>query len=227
MKIPLFDIDWTLLKGGNKIHLDAFDFIFKKIYQTSAQVEEINYNGMIDSQIIIETLKKHHLSVDLIKKRLPEGFKKMSDYFLKHIKTKNCIPLPGAREILKELKKRKVLIGVLTGNIDKIGWEKLKRAKLARYIDFGVFGNMAFQRKDLVPLALEKAKEILKTKVFLKDLVIIGDSLRDVLCAKESEIEVIGVASGKNQKEELKSVGADLVVDSLLEKEKIFNYLGV
>ena len=226
MKIPLFDIDQTLITG-RKILVDAYRFVFKKVYQVEASIEEVDNAGMISAEVIVETLKRHNFSFKEIRQKLPQAFKELGDYFVKNIKANDFIALPGAKELLKKLKEKRVLIGVLTGNIDTIGWEKLKRTKLDQYIDFGVFGNMAFKRKDLVPLALEEAKKILEKKIFFKNLVIIGDSFRDILCAKENQIEVIGVASGKNTKEELKKAGADLVIDSLLEKEKIFKFLGV
>jgi len=227
VKIPLFDLDDTLLRGGNKPHNDAFDFIFKKVYQINAPIKEIKSEGMIDSQIIIEILKLHNVSPTKAKEKLPQAFKEMGDYFLKHIAQGEYVLMPGVSEILTELKNRKIALGILTGNLEVIGWKKLERAGLRQFFDFGVFGNMALRRADLVPIALKKAQAKLGRGVPLKDLVIVGDSLRDVACAKESDIAIIAVATGKNTKDELKSAGADLVVSSLLDKDKIFDYLGI
>lgn len=147
----------------------------------------------------------------------------MERYFLENAKFSDCVSMPGAFELLKILKDKNFLIGVLTGNIKKIGEYKLLHSGLKNFIDFGVFGDMAFKRADLVPLALKEAKKINK-KIF-KDLVIIGDSIRDIECAKENRIKVIAVATGKFEKEELLKGKPNLLVGSLLEKDKIIDFL--
>ncbi|MCX7589607.1 MAG: HAD hydrolase-like protein [Patescibacteria group bacterium] len=90
--------------------------------------------------------------------------------------------------MLQNLKEKNFLIGVLTGNIKPIGEYKLLDSGLNKYINFGVFENMALKRSDLVSLALNEARKINK-KSSMKDLVIIGDSVRDIYCAKESGIK--------------------------------------
>jgi len=57
MKIPLFDIDWTVLDKDPKrnIHHEAFSYAYDKVYGVS-NPKEINVEGKIDNQIIMETM---------------------------------------------------------------------------------------------------------------------------------------------------------------------------
>src|SRR5579859_1162987 len=107
MKIPLFDIDWTLLKGGNKAHADAFDYAMKIVYGVNASEREIVPDGMIDNQIIIEVLKLHNIPTEEVKKKLPQATKVMSTYFMEHYGEGESVPLKGAKEILVTLKEKK------------------------------------------------------------------------------------------------------------------------
>jgi phosphoglycolate phosphatase-like HAD superfamily hydrolase len=48
-----------------------------------------------------------------------------------------------------------------------------------------------------------------------KDVVVIGDTLRDVHCAHENGAHCVAVATGGNTRAELEAAGADLVLDDL------------
>ena len=69
----------------------------------------------------------------------------------------------------------------------------------------------------------ELSKIELKIKIPLQRFVIIGDTPLDIACAKACNIEVIAVATGHYRHHHLTE--ADLVVESLGEKEKILEFL--
>lgn len=227
-KIPLFDIDWTLLKGGvnNKLHHDAFNFTLHNIYNKSdAFFSDVNAEGSIDTRILIEVLKLHGIPEEETKIKIPIATKTMADYFLEHANEGAFEPMTGVVDLLSELKKRNVPLGLLTGNVKEIGWEKLRRAGIADYFSFGAFGSMAFKRVDLIPIAAEEASKVLDREVSVDELVIIGDSPLDIACARDGGIPVIAVGAGHFKSHELSH--ADLTVDSLLEKDKILKFLGL
>lgn len=83
-KIPLFDIDWTLLKGGasNKIHQEAFDFALHTIYnQPDASFHDVSGEGRIDTQILIQILNLHGVSEGEAKSKMTQALKAMAEYF--------------------------------------------------------------------------------------------------------------------------------------------------
>lgn len=227
IKIPLFDIDWTLLQGGvsNKIHGDAFNFAFHSVYEKpQAFKSEISTDGKIDTQIILEVLKLHNVS-DQAKEKMPKALDAMRSYFMKHADEGTYEPMPGVVELLSDLKQKNLPLGLLTGNIAEIGWEKLRRAGINHYFSFGAFGSMAFQRVDLIEIARKEAYKVLNKEIPTQSLVIVGDSPLDIACAREGGIEVIAVGAGHYKTHHLKE--ADLVLESLLEKDKVLKFLGV
>lgn len=225
MKIPLFDIDSTLLKGGNKAHDAAFDYAIKTVYGIKASRQEIQAEGKIDPQIIIEALALYNISSEEAKKKITEAMRTMVSYFLKHETDGECIVLPGVKELLTALKQSGAHVGALTGNVEEIGWRKLEIAGIKEFIGFGAFGNLAFRRPELIPIAQQRARDLYKKDFSPFEFVIIGDTPLDIACAKEGGIQSIGVATGAYSVEDLEKAGADLVVKSLNEKDKIFSFL--
>lgn len=226
MKIPLFDIDWTLLEGGNKAHSNAFDYALKKIYNMpEASKSEIKTDGMIDTQILIEVLKLHNYPENLTKDKMTEAIAAMGEYYHQHETEGECIALPGVKDLLKDLKAQGITSGLLTGNVESIGWHKVERAGIKEYFAFGAFGDSAFRRVDLIAVAQKKAEELLNKSIPLTDFFIVGDSPLDIACAKAGGIPVVAVAQGNFSVRELTVSGADLVLQSLEEKEEFFTFL--
>ncbi|MCL5438996.1 MAG: HAD hydrolase-like protein [Patescibacteria group bacterium] len=225
MKIPLFDLDGTLLKQGNKIHNEAFDFAFKTVYRTDVSKREIKTHGMIDTQIIIEVLKLNRINKEVAKSKMDQAIKVMVKYLLEHAQEEEYSTLLGVEKTLVELKKNKIPLGLLTGNIEGIAWKKLENAGIKDYFDFGAFGDSAFKRVSLVEIARKNAKKKFNKNFSKYDFVIVGDTPKDITCAKDAGIESIGVATGVYSKEELEKSGADLVIKNLEETEKILKFL--
>src|SRR6185312_13131045 len=160
MKIPLFDIDWTLLMGGSELHREVIDQTFQSVYGISnASIQEIDANGMTVIQVIIEVLTLHDVSKEDAIKKMPEAIKSMENYFAVHEKEDKSILLAGAYELLAELKTKHIPLGLLTGNTEKIAWKRIENAGLSGMFSFGAFGDMACKREHLVPIAKERAKE--------------------------------------------------------------------
>ena len=225
-KIPLFDIDWTLLKGGesNKIHHDAFDFALHTVYnQPTASESEAMAQGKIDTQILIEVIKLHGVSEEEAKLKMPQAVDAMTDYFRKHADEGRYEPMTGVQELLSDLKEKGLPLGLLTGNVEAIGWEKLKRAGIKDFFSFGAFGSMAYRRVDLIEIAAQEAGKVLGKEVQTHDLVIIGDSPLDIACARDGGISVIAVGAGDYKSHEL--THADLTLESLEEKDKVLKFL--
>lgn len=226
-RIPLFDIDWTLLKGNpeNKIaHNGAYDFAFQTIYNLLPDVKKGFFSeGKIDSQVLIEIAVANGVSEKEATDKLADAMTAMVSYFRDHAVEGHYEVMPGVKELLQEIASLNIPIGLLTGNLEEIGWEKVTRAGIRDYFTFGAFGSMALKRVDLIPIARKRAEEIYKRKIPLKNFVIVGDSLLDIACARDGGIPVIAVGAGHYKSHELSH--ADLVVDSLEEQDRIIKFL--
>lgn len=225
MKIPLFDIDNTLIKDGTEAHANAFHHAFRTIYnQPKARKNDIFVDGMIDTQIIVEILKLYNVREEDSKAKMDTATKVMYEYYHKHAHKGEMIPMSGAQELLQRLSILAIPMGLLTGNVEGIGRRKVELAGLKDFFSFGAFGNLAYKRVDLIPIALERARKK-GLNIKLTDLVIVGDSPRDIACARAGGLQVIAVGAGNFSSKELRDAGADLVVDTLEEQDKIVSFL--
>lgn len=227
MKIPLFDVDGTLVKGFVGIHGDSMNEALKKVFKINADYDEINVQGMIDPQILVEIGKLHGISEEKGKALLPKSFVVMREYIATHKKEAQYTILPGVKILFEKLHSNNIPIGLLTGNIEEAPEMKLGPSGLWSFIDFGAYGPEAIslKRVELVGIAQRKAQELLKREVHLNELAIVGDTPKDIQCAKDGGIFSIGVATGIYDTDSLKNAGADMVVNSLEEYDRIFNFL--
>ena len=220
--IPLFDIDSTLLGGDNHVHDNAFDYVFTNIYELSGvHKKDINTIGMTDRQIIYEILQSHSVPKGIITSKIDLATSTMAEYFYQHEIESKYTLLPGVLGILNKLKNLKIPMGLLTGNFEKIAWRKLKLAGIEQYFSFGGFGDSSIYRSDLIPIAKKNAELFLKTSLNFKDLIIIGDSLLDIKCAKAGGIFCIAVATGNVPYDVLLQAQPELAIHTL-EEQAIF-----
>lgn len=221
MKLVLFDIDKTLLKSAKGHHL-SFSEAFKKVYGIETDIDIIEHDGMTDQQIITEVLKKNGVDEQTIKSKMPECIAVMVDYFNQVVKDEAIIVLDGVPELLEELKKNNILVGLLTGNLESIARAKLTKVGLNDYFKLGGFGSDDINRANLVKIAIDRAKEnfTFNGKVFL-----VGDALKDMEAGKQVGVKNIGVATGKYSIEQLKAAGADFTLPNLINKKEFLEIL--
>jgi len=224
--IPLFDIDWTLLVGKNQAHLDAFIHMFTTVFnEPTAAISDIVPHGMIDSQIIVEVMKVHGWTESDIRIKLTSAFESINTYYANHADPNYIEKLPGVDALLTQLKDHEVLMGLLSGNIENMAWNKMQMAGIKEYFSFGAFGDMAVRRSDLVSVAKVQIKERFDLDIPSNQFVIIGDSPLDVVTAKIAGTKCIAVATGSSNVEKLGAENPELVVENLLEINKIVDFI--
>jgi phosphoglycolate phosphatase len=126
--------------------------------------------------------------------------------------------LPGAVDLLQHLETLPdVSVGLLTGNIAGGAGLKMRHYGLERYFAFGAYGSDRADRNLLGPIALERAVAHTGRQFLPGETVVIGDTPKDVACAKAMGARALGVSTGKFSREELLASGADEAVDSLEE----------
>jgi phosphoglycolate phosphatase-like HAD superfamily hydrolase len=118
--------------------------------------------------------------------------------------------------VLERLTRRGILLGLVTGNLTKIGWRKLERAGLRQYFRFGAFGEMASTRAGLARIAMRDARRAgwVDNKA---PVSLIGDAPADILAARANRIASISVKTGITPPEELKALAPDYLLKDLRE----------
>jgi phosphoglycolate phosphatase-like HAD superfamily hydrolase len=125
----------------------------------------------------------------------------------------DCV-CPGVRTVLGRLKRRGFLVGLVTGNLTRIGWKKMERSGLKTYFHFGMFAEMGATRADLVGLAKREATR----QGWISPqapISLVGDHQNDVDAAKVNQVRAIAVATGLSSKEALAAHSPDVLLDDL------------
>lgn len=121
---------------------------------------------------------------------------------------------PGARPALTALRLRGVPLGLVTGNLSRIGWRKLAHAGLNGFFRFGAFAEQAEDRAGLVRRALDLARRQgwlgPRTRVWH-----VGDHENDILAARANGIGSIAVASGVSPARDLSALRPDHLLRNL------------
>jgi len=218
-KLILFDIDGTLVDTG-KAGSRSLDIIFREYFSIENAFANINMAGKTDTQIIKEGLIEHNLPLN------NHIINELIEFYLqtlrREINNNRRRVMPGVVEILEILNNHNgfFALGLLTGNMERGARIKLGAFELNKYFPFGAFGSDDEDRNKLLPHALKRFEEIYKKKVDFSDCLIIGDTPRDVYCAKPYGAFCIAVATGPYSIEDLHQAGADATMDNLSDINK-------
>ncbi len=126
--------------------------------------------------------------------------------------------LPGAEDLLKELKKDGRTIALATSKPFVFAKRIIEKYGIEQYFDYAVGSELDGTRnyKDEViseVLRMAKPKELSET-------VMIGDRKHDIDGAKKCGIASIGLRCGYAETGELEKAGADYIFENLLELKK-------
>lgn len=178
--------------------------------------EGIPVQGMLDPLILSVMLRAAGVPAKAIGAAMPEMVKAAERYYLRvcpDIQDKLC---PGVVPVLERLTRRGALLGLVTGNLTRIGWRKLERAGLHKYFRFGAFGEMAKNRAGLARLAIREAR----TRGWIEwgtAISLIGDAPQDIQAARANRIRAISVKTGITPAGELEQLQPDLLLRDLRE----------
>ncbi len=227
-RLILWDIDGTLTRGGGAT-AEAFRRALRDIYRLDGEIARISYAGKTDGQIALETLALHGLPeadvlplLEHFRAAYLEGLERARERIATEITV-----LPGVRALLPRLQQAGVHQTLLTGNFEPAARLKLACAGLDGYFDFeiGAFGTDHYDRDSLVPIALGKARRRRGLDVAPAQAVIVGDTERDIACARAGGVRVIAVATGTVPKEELAAGGPDVLLDDLSDTDAVLHLL--
>lgn len=214
--LVLFDIDGTLLACGRQVGY-IFVGALEEVFGGYRRPQGYNFAGRTDEQIVFDLVAAAGMECAEIRKRLPEMKRIYFERLEKLLDPAGMVLLPGVVPLLERLQERRdVVLGLLTGNWRRGAVIKLSRFGLGRFFPFGAFGDDAAARRDLVPIALERAAAAAGREPFDADeVLIVGDSELDVDCANAAGVRSVAVATGHTSPERLRAAGADWVFSDL------------
>lgn len=234
-KLVIFDIDGTLIRALRPIdNLQRFRFSINKIFGcdigelTKERWQQGNYNGKGDRFILWSLIEPLGVSRDAFLDRVGE----IGDAFSEHLDRiassgESYAVIPEVKQLVDRVIAAEHLSeGVLTGNLVQSASWKLHATGFPDFA-FGVYGHEADAREDLARLLIPKAKLYYGRDIEPQDIIVIGDTVNDVLCAKAIGATSVIVTTGwEVSVKALLAANPDLIVDSLID-ERVMNLLGL
>ena len=221
-RLLLWDIDGTLIRGGGAVS-EAYRKALRAVYRLEGDLATIVYAGKTDGEIALETLARHGLAEEEVLCLL-DSFRAAYVAELEAVRGRIAAELrvlPGVPAMLERLAGLAVHQTLLTGNFEPAARIKLSCGRLDHHFDFriGAFGSDHRDRNCLVPVALEKAQRVHRARFSLSQVVVIGDTPRDIACARAAGVRVVTVATGTVTAAELAEHRPDALLQSLEDTE--------
>lgn len=213
--LVLFDIDGTLLRGAGHHHRQALIDGIREITGLSTGLDGVSTSGRLDRDLIAVMLKAAGHPDWRIRRVLRRVMDACQEAYCA-----NCtleltkFVCPGVPDILPEFSRRGAVLGLVTGNLSRIGWRKMELAGLRDYFAVGAFAEDGRTRARLARVARHRAiKAGLVTRTARVSLV--GDHPNDIEAARANAFRSVAVATGLVSLEELKAGAPDVLVETL------------
>jgi phosphoglycolate phosphatase-like HAD superfamily hydrolase len=185
----------------------------KEVFGSDGPIDQYPMSGKTDQQIMRELMLLNGIGVDKINAKLPLACQVYVRIVCESISNFDLLPCIGIPELLKTLQEHKdITLGLLTGNLEGIVEPKLSRAGLRKSIfSIGAYGSDEENRNLLPGIAISRAENLLKRKLDLSSVIIIGDTPLDIECARAAGTRILSVATGHFKFEELAEYKPDYI----------------
>jgi phosphoglycolate phosphatase-like HAD superfamily hydrolase len=212
-KLLLFDIDGTLLLTG-RAGEHALREALKERFGVDDDLAAISFAGSTDGAIVRQMFEANAIP------HTPENVADLLDGYVHHLALE--LPrregkvLPGIVELLEALHRREdCVLGLLTGNIEKGAELKLSHYGVWDYFEFGAFADDHIDRNKLGPVAHTRAVERHGVRFEPGDVFVLGDTPRDIDCARAAGFVAVAIATGSCDKDALAAHKPDFLFEDL------------
>jgi phosphoglycolate phosphatase-like HAD superfamily hydrolase len=212
----LFDIDGTLVSRAGPHHRIALETAASLAAGRPITIEGVPVAGMLDRDIIRLMLLQAGVPDKRITAWMPQIIADAQRHYPRICPSIRHRVCPGVRPFLERLARRGIPCGLVTGNLSRIGWHKMRMAGLRKHLQFGAFAEMGRTRGELVALALRQAQRAGLRRAD-GPAILVGDHANDIRAARENGIPIVSVTTGPMKREELAAYAPDHLVDDLRE----------
>lgn len=228
MKHILFDIDGTLVTGGNA-HLDAFFGTFAMMFGIRPLFELDAETPMLDGASVAGATDLGLLrnaaraaGIELRAAQEQEFFGAYAEVYLGRLRADPTLAgtaVRGLQLLLAHLRASDVTVWLSTGNARQIAAAKLQSVGawgVFTTLQVSGFGDMHETRQDLVDAIVAAIGPAATTR---DEIVLVGDTAADMAAA--SRLCGIGITTGSASRAVLEGAGARIVVDGLDEVAQV------
>jgi len=189
----LFDIDGTLLRSRDRVHVDSFTTILRQVMGSAVTLEGVSLAGNTDTSILREACEQAGIPSEVLEPQLATIVEAICHNVAGRKHEMHPLLMPGVEDTLEHLADQGAILGLATGNLEMIGWIKMERAGLREWFRFGGFSDRFPVRSELIGDAAKKARELAGPEA---SVCVVGDTPRDIEAAHANRLPVIAVATG-------------------------------
>jgi phosphoglycolate phosphatase-like HAD superfamily hydrolase len=217
----LFDIDGTLLNSRDAVHYHAFHRAVATVFGLDFRLNGVPVHGNTDLGILRAYLDSAGIAESAWGPQLSRVIDLMSadvELNAAGLRPELC---PAIIELLNHLSSSGKLLGVASGNLERVGWAKLRACGLRERFSFGSFSGEREKRDDIIAFGISQAKAKLGPSA---RVCVVGDTPADIASAHANGIPAIAVATGIYSVEELLSHNPEMCVaccDDLLDSLEV------
>jgi phosphoglycolate phosphatase len=204
----LFDIDGTLLNSRDPVHYEAFLLAMRELYGRAVGLDGVVLHGSTDPLILLAALARAGICEAQSRLVLPAAMDRMCSEVESRAAELRPELCPAVPRLLAELKAAGKLMGVTSGNVERIAWAKLKAAGIAQFFAFGSFSDRHESRAEIFHWGAQHAR-LLRSGA---RVCFVGDTPADIAAAKFCGFPVIAVATGIHSVQELSQAEPDLCI---------------
>jgi len=212
--VYLFDIDGTLLRDPDRIHMGSFVPSVQRVTGFEISLDGVSVHGNTDTGILRSACRQAGIPAEALEPQILAIQQAMCLAVAEQREQLRLVLMPGVKVALKHLAARGALLGVATGNLEAIGWIKIEKAGLREWFRFGGFSDYFPIRAELIGNAARKARELAGAEA---QVCVVGDTPRDIEAARANGLAVIAVATGNFSYETLLELRPDACATSLVD----------
>jgi len=220
VRLLLFDIDGTILvaRGAGR---RALARALEAVYGTAGDIDGYDLRGATDPRVVFDVMEGAGLERERVRAGLDDCFEAYARGLAAEIGDgASVVTLPGVADLVRRLHADPgVLLGLLTGNIEAGARIKLEPTGLAPYFRVGAYGSDHLDRRQLPSLAARRAHALVGVPFAPAEVVVIGDTPRDIECARHFGAVAVAVATGQFSRAALEAERPDLLFDDFADVE--------
>lgn len=194
------------------------------VYGTSGDIENYHFGGSTDRDTVFYLMRNAGLSDEEIE----AGFMKLPPIMEKHIlAAPNIQACTGAHELVSVIESSDAMLpGIVTGNFQQSGNAKLIAAGFNPAVfPVGAYGHLSPDRADLPPAAVDAAYQLTSKRYEGEEIIIIGDTTKDIICGRSVGAKVIAVLTGYSDKAALAAEDPFAIIDDLGDVDAVIDLI--
>ena len=193
----------------DRVHWSALRQAMHEAYGVDQTIDGLPYHGKTDISILRAAVQRAGVADDEFERGLETALEVVCREVAWHCQ--DLVPsIPeGILPLLESLRHREKLVGVASGNLESVGWQKIQSAGLRGFFAFGAFGDRSQRRVEIFRHALQQVDERLGPQA---RTCFLGDTPADIEAARALGAGIIAVSTGSFSFDALRASSPDLCV---------------